>query len=749
MTAPGLEDALARSLGSETLSPIDLRLALRRRPVVLVIDGADRCAADIVPALQALEICPTLRVVVTSVRRLKGRMTKEVMLQGLECPPTEWIPSRDPTRYEAVELFTAVALSISPSLDFGDDFQTEIAPLCRALDGLPLAIVLAAARVVRSNGVHAGLSHLLQSDSSFGLALGAELRDPGHKRGGSVHDALDRTYLSLDVLEQGVWECTSVFEGPFDLQAAEQVSGMTRYALVGPLEELVSLRVVDPGPAGAGEPRYALSSLSRAFARSKLERRSETRVVADRHASYVCELVCRSSRRYDDCDPRIEDSIVRSEGDLYAALDHLVASGSRSQALELAGDMGHVALATGHLPELLTRLDQLIGDPPIDGDTRSLAHALLWAAHLGTQSVVGPDTLTLTRTRWSTGMTLARASSDDLLVLRGLAGGVLALPVTRDFGGSAGAAEEGRELAEQIGHARWLARFTAWSGMVAHMKGDYESAARFATDALGSALRSGDRSAVVLVGLLVSGMPPEHAPSLSALPSLEDLLSVAVELGDRSSQSSLLVHLAARAFQRADYGSSATWILRQMKLVRGSRSWNVLGHSLMCAVGVVWRLGDPRLAARVHGALVPMLDLLRASQGGRDRASYAGIVQGVRSELGMDVFDREVRSGSQLSYVDALEAAVPLLSEHARRPDHEHVLTTPHPEATGLTAREGEVLRCLADGLSNKEIAARLGISQKTVTNHTTAIYRKLGVRNRAEAAVAAVRLERACFLTR
>ncbi len=113
------------------------------------------------------------------------------------------------------------------------------------------------------------------------------------------------------------------------MEAAEQVSGMTRYALVGPMEELVDLRVVEPGPTG-DQPRYVLSSLSRAFARSELERRAETRVVTDRHASYFRELVRRSSRRYDDCEPSIEPSVLASEAELYCALDNLLETGSRS-----------------------------------------------------------------------------------------------------------------------------------------------------------------------------------------------------------------------------------------------------------------------------------------------------------------------------------------------------------------------------------------------------------------------------------
>ena len=375
----GLEAALARSLGTQTLSPTDLRLALRTRQVVLVIDGADRFAADIVHTLQALAICPRLRVVVTSVRRLKGRVTKEVVLQGLECPPAEWIPSRDPTRYEAIELFTAVASSISPHLDLGDVFQAEIAPICRALDGLPLAIILVAARVVRSIGVHAGHSHLIERDSGFGLELIAKLRDTDHKEGGSVRDALGRTYLSLDSLEQRVWEWTSVFERPFDLEAAEQVSGMTRYALVGPLEELVDLRVIEPGPTG-DQPRYVLSSLSRAFARSQLERRAETRVVTDRHAVVFASWSAVRAAGTHDCEPL--DRSFRpgiGGGAVPRCLDHLFGdrkpkSGARAGRRHRVTSPSRRVTCSSCSPasKLWPRYS------PDGCDPRTMAHALLW-----------------------------------------------------------------------------------------------------------------------------------------------------------------------------------------------------------------------------------------------------------------------------------------------------------------------------------------------------------------------------------
>ena len=468
------------------------------------------------------------RVVVTSVRRLKGRVTKEVILQGLECPPAGWIPSRDPTRYEAVELFTAVASSISPNLDLGDDFQAEIAPICfkPTRRPFPLAIILAAARVTfRSIGLHTGISHLIERDSGFGLALGATLRDTDQK-GGSVRDALGRTYLSLDSLEpceSGSARASS--KGRSIWRAAgTRLRGWRGHRIrwaVG--KSSLDLRVIQ---TRSSPPINLDTHSARCLKHSpgrELDRHAGTRGGDRSPASYYGEQFRRSSLRYATiASHSIEpSSVLASEAELYCALDHLLETGSRGQALELAADMGHLAVAGRVICSSCSRrLDALVARSAETGaTTRTMAAALSGTqisafchvdrlGHLDAWPAAGG----------ARGSGWPVRGNDHLVVLRGLSGAVLALPVTLDFASAAGAAGgRGRELAEQIGHTRWLARFTAWSGMVAHQIGDYESARRYAADALGMALRSGDRSALVLVR--PAGFPGMTAPG--ACPDVE------------------------------------------------------------------------------------------------------------------------------------------------------------------------------------------------------------------------------------
>ena len=96
------------------------------------------------------------------------------------------------------------------------------------------------------------------------------------------------------------------------------------------------------------------------------------------------------------------------------------------------------------------------------------------------------------------------------------------------------------------------------------------------------------------------------------------------------------------------------------------------------------------------------------------------------------MFHEQVRAGAGEAWADVLLTILPVLGEAA---------SNRQPGTTQLTGREKEVLRLLSEGMSNKEIASRLGLSPKTVMHHTGAIYRKLGVRGRSEATATAIRM--------
>jgi DNA-binding CsgD family transcriptional regulator len=480
----------------------------------------------------------------------------------------------------------------------------------------------------------------------------------------------------------------------------------------------------------------------RAVAAEALDVTGETDVVAGLHASWYSRVARQASQQYDDArEAEAWETLARSEADLYAALMLETDRGEATAALRLAADLGPLAYRIGDGPRLTAQIELLLASWEAVTPAGVRADALLWASMLGADSIAAPDTIQLIRRRWRAGMELARAEREPTRILRGLAGAVLTLPVTLDLASAMAAAEEGRALAEEIGHVRWLARFTAWSGMVAHQRRDFEGAARFAADALAIALRASDRRALILVGLLVTAMPADRAPHLPLLPSLEQLYEMAVDLHARDAQSWILAQLASRASERREYRIAAEWIRRRLDLVCGSAAWHQVGYSLLTAVPVVAGLGEPRLAARTHGTIMAMLPTLQGGIGARDSALYERVVDRLRTRLGQDAFDEEVRAGSLSTWPDAVTVVLSVLSPDDRPVGQGPLAGDGQAAPPGLTARERDVLTLVAQGLSNKDIAADLGVAPKTVMHHSMAIYRKLGVRGRAEAAVAAVRL--------
>jgi non-specific serine/threonine protein kinase len=720
-TAADTVARVARALVVDGLDEEILGMALRFRRVVVVLDAADTIEEHLRGVIDALLPFPTARVVVTTVRPLSGPDVVTIPLAGLAEP-------------DAVDLFAAAAAMARPNWLSDTPSREEVASLCLTLSGLPLAIILAAARIARPEAGRDRLLRLLQDDPNFGLVLAARSDRDNPARGDSVRGALSWTYTLLDPEDQRVFRRISVFAGPFGLEAAAHVCERSKYDLLVNLEQLAGLRLLEPGRETAGVATFQLPGLFKAYAAEALTTVEEHEATAALHASWFANVAGEAARLRDDGYGGLaRHRLTAVEADLFSALTFLEASGDVRAALRLAANL-HPLGAEGGAADLCARVAELLAASSSDLDRATRADALLCLAELGADSMAGPDTIPLTRRQWREGIELARAEGEPLRVLRGLAGAVLTLPVTQDFAGAADAAVEGRALAEEIGHVRWQGRFTAWMGMVHHQMADFAGAARCAEEALGIGLRASDQRTIILVGLLTSNMPKEHLPSLPLLPQHEELYSMAVDLEDLDAQSWLIGQLAGHANRRGDFEGGAAWTVRRLKLVSGSKAWHGLGFSLMTSVAAAAGLGESRVAARTHGALAPILPTLLAALAPDDAAYYQSVLTELRRRLGDSAFDEEVRAGARVRWPEAVDAVLPVLlaaSDGRSAP----------ARAQALTPRELDVLRLLAEGLSNKEIATRLGVSQKTAMHHSMAIYRKLEVRGRSEATAVAMKL--------
>jgi DNA-binding CsgD family transcriptional regulator len=201
------------------------------------------------------------------------------------------------------------------------------------------------------------------------------------------------------------------------------------------------------------------------------------------------------------------------------------------------------------------------------------------------------------------------------------------------------------------------------------------------------------------------------------------------------------------ALREGDLGTAAARCAECLRLAHRQASWQVLPFAVLLVAMTAAQRGDPREAARFHGMVRTRLDLLRPGTPPGWLDDYRAQMEAVREGLGEQVFEAQARRGEDdmhanalaevLAYADdvagtgplgrAGPAAVLVPAQRSAEPEH-------------LTPREVEVLEELITGATNKEISRRLGMAPKTVMHHSMAIYRKLGVRGRAEATAWAFR---------
>ena len=366
----GLRDAgllvgeVARSLGlsdkSSRWAVASLADYLENRQLLLVLDGcehlADACA---VMADMLLRGCPGLRIIATSrhVLGVAGEVTIAV--------PPMTVPAEDSPNgpeellgYEAVRLFADRGAAVLPGFAVDEGNGAAVAGVCRALDGIPLAVELA---VVRLRSLSPG-QILDRLDSRFQLLSGGGPAGQPHHR--TLQAALEWSYELLTDGEQAMWRRMSVFAGSFDLDAAETVCAVGRVA-AGQIADLIDALVAKSIllREGQGTARYRLLDTIREFGLAKLRGRGNERALRLRHRAYYAALAARQEA----FGPSRAEWIAALDADhenLRVALRFCLADPAEAAAgAQIACDLWRYWETRGHLTEgrrvLAALLDQL------------------------------------------------------------------------------------------------------------------------------------------------------------------------------------------------------------------------------------------------------------------------------------------------------------------------------------------------------------------------------------------------------
>lgn len=722
-----------------------LAATLAPEPYTLVVDGCDRLRGEPHPLARLLDLAPGLRIVATGLSPLHLAGERVVGIDPLAVPPA----SADGQRLrasEAMQMYLRRAGRVDPAFDP----QSELAPaelaaageLCRRVHGLPLGIEILATLVAVEPPSHT----LARLDSGHTVTL-PDARDTLEPHHGSVQAALDWSYAMLEPRAQVLLRRMAVFVGPatVDMLATvvhpDEPTGEAAYSeVLDIVDDLVDRRLVEPH-RGPGEPAVSVVPLLREVALERLVDAGEQTRTEEAHTRAVLHL----AQAHVEAGESVEDDVAnaelaRSEADLRAALRRSVGRADTETGLRLATALAPFVFRRGYdgfVAPALTSLLRHAGGGGIEDDL--LARALLWRARLAVQ-FEGPEARRVVRDDLMRGLRLARRGGDQETVLLGLSFVLQALPVTGDASAATAAAEEGLPLAENAGDRRWAARFCAWVGMVASQTDRTEEALSLAERGLAHVDACGDSRARVLLALLLSGLPPERtAGLLRRLPPVGDLVEVAGRLEPRYEP--LVLRMAATlALQTGDLTTAAAHCADCLRHAQRQGSWHDLPYGLLLLALVAARLGDLSDAARLHALVSGRLEALRPGLPPFLYHSYVDAMRSVRVRLGGTAFDALVAGRTdpgEDSLVWPLAYAVRAAGVEDR---------APAPTRGGsvgterLTPREREVLLELVTGATNNQISVRLGMAPKTVMHHSVSIYRKLGVRGRAEATAWAFR---------
>ncbi len=315
--------------------------ALRPRRTLLLIDNCEHVLGEVARLVDRLvRECPRTSVLATSRQRLAVRGENLWPVAPLAVPPEGCAARGGVEQVASVELFCDRAVAADPAFRLDDDTGVPVAHICRRLDGLPLAIELAAARVTALHP--ADLARRL--DARFGVLTGGPRDDTGRHR--TLRATIDWSYQLLDPEEAALFARLSVFRGGFDLAAAEAVCGPAAGSTdtAGVLATLVDKSMVVADRSGPGS-RFRMLETLRDHAAERLEDRGETRDVKQAHAEYfVClaESADRDIRAHDEA--RGVALIDRELPNLRAAQRWAVAAGDADLALRLSAAVHFYAI---------------------------------------------------------------------------------------------------------------------------------------------------------------------------------------------------------------------------------------------------------------------------------------------------------------------------------------------------------------------------------------------------------------------
>ncbi len=596
-------------------------------------------------------------------------------------------------------LFVERAAAVAPGFALTTANAPTVAAICARLDGLPLALELAAARsdLLSPRALLARLTARPgagRNPDPLALLVDGPVDLPGRQR--TLRDAIMWSYDLLGAAERSIFRRLAPFAGGASLEAieavcavAESVAPVPPATLVG-LGGLVRASLVGRTDGPDGEPRFLLLETLRAFAQEQLAASGEEDGTRERHAAYYLALA-------EEAEPLLRGPqqrpwlarLERERDNLRAALSWALANEDPTIGLRLAGALWWYWHARNHLGEGRRWLEAALAHRG-KGSARLRAKALTGAGALATWQGDLPQALVWLELGLASWRELAdRANIADTLNHLGRAA-----RVRGDHARAASYYLESLALRRALGHRRGIADTTNNLGIVLLLQGDLGQARAF----------------------------------------LEESLALHRALSNTYGIGASLNQLCRVAVERGDYAQATCYLLEGLSITQELDFQMGIAECLEDAARLASAQGQPLDAARLYGAADALRRTIHTPLAPGDRPIHERHVAASRGGCDGAAWLAAWQTGCAMSLHEAIARARAIAESGSG------LAVPPAPPAraesfAGLTPREREVAALVARGLTNKQIAAALIIGTRSVDSHVAHILRKLGLATRAQIA--------------
>ncbi len=745
---------------------------LRDADALLVLDNFEHVIAAAGLVGELLAGCPGLKVLATSREVLRLRDEHELPVPPLGVPDLERVARAGVSaalvpaiaRFPAVALFVERARAVTPSFALTPANAAAVVEICRRLDGLPLAIELAASRVrlLPPEAILARLEHRLD------LLTGGPRDRPERQQ--TLRATIAWSYDLLEPAEQALFRRLAVFAGGFTIEAAAAVAGgagrLGRDILEG-LDALIAKSLVRAAPAPTGEPRYTLLESVREFGLERLAAAGETDAARQGQFGYCLALAERAGQGLTGPDQAVWlDQVDLDFANIRAGVTWAIDRGFDTDGvLRLLASLTGFWFPRTDLREPTLWLAQALDLPGASPDQR--AKALNAAGNLA----LGGSDHDRAVACFQASLALFREAGDALWEGRVLGNIGIVAAKRGDCGTARSHFEASLAALRPLGDLRGTANAMVNVAVMLAAEGDMNRAVQLNEEAIGLFRRIGDfgmeADTLENLGGLLAGrgdleaawglfsqtldLRRAHGHRRAVGKALGKMASIAHARG-RLVEAVKLVDESLHSHQEIQNADAIADCVTQFAVLAGAPITRPLGVAASSPSRPA-RLDTSPGAGASHARLMLAAAWLAAADAIRDatgtvlepncRTTDEANHADLRAALGASAYEAGRRRGCLLSLEQACDEVHAFAARVAAGDETLPALEPPAaaraaeaPDQGGLSDREIEVARLIAAGRTYRQIAGELSVSQKTVEKHVGNILGKLGLANRSQVAV-------------